>query len=273
MWLKDAEGKDLKLGAAAAIAVHDWDQDGRLDLLVALKQGELQYYPGREEHGTFDKGRPILCQGAPIKMMDSAVHAVDWDGDGTDDLLISWGHGKLAFYRGIAQSSGAPLLDIPRTLFEQGITYARFLTPRLAMERECHGNRLRIETYDWNRDGKLDLLVGDSSYPTRDSDLVEPFTSEQQRRYDALNEEVLAVRAKYQAKMKTASARILQELGFESDLLSDQQRALVRERMKLYLEKDPEAVRIAEESDKLMVKLKEFERPSTFGFVWVYLRR
>jgi len=94
---------------------------------------------------------PALDKPVAIKLPGPAMsrpspYVVDWDGDGTPDLLCGTDKAEVWFFRNTG-TRRAPA-------FAQG--------QRLDLKGEGfkEGYRCRIEVTDWNNDGKRDLLVG-----------------------------------------------------------------------------------------------------------------
>ncbi|MEE8540175.1 MAG: VCBS repeat-containing protein [Desulfobacterales bacterium] len=124
----------------------DWDADGLKDLLVGHIKTIIVY----KNIGTKSAPRfraPTLINvpkgGLPVK---PSPHVIDWDGDGTKDLLMGSEKPKIYFYRNIGtnkqpQLARGEILDLRGPGFDVGY-------------------RCRIDVTDWNNDGKLDLLVG-----------------------------------------------------------------------------------------------------------------
>jgi hypothetical protein len=137
--LKDKDGKTINVGGGVR-------KDGGDMILVA---GDATYEKTA-------KGTVIVYEGERIEVPPgkqagitgtaSAVHAVDWDGDGRIDLLVGDIGGNVYLLR----NEGTPK------------AYA-FGKPR---QLQAGGKPLRVEgdagpfAADWEGDGKLDLLVG-----------------------------------------------------------------------------------------------------------------
>jgi hypothetical protein len=137
--------------------VVDWDGDGLLDLVFGTDDTGVRVYwnQGTATAPSFSTGswQQLIPQGAsPYNERWSPTH-VDWDGDGDLDLLVGSGDdspavnsGKVFFYR----NTGG-------TLSNQGAL------------RDTSGTDIDVGTYskpfvcDWNNDGWIDLLVGNST--------------------------------------------------------------------------------------------------------------
>lgn len=69
----------------------DWDGDGKRDLLVGSESGEVHFFPNRgtDETPRFDFGEPLKAGGDVIQCGHRArIEVVDWNNDGTLDLLV-----------------------------------------------------------------------------------------------------------------------------------------------------------------------------------------
>jgi hypothetical protein len=102
-------------------------------------EGTVVKYQGKRIKSTAEK--PVMVTGCA-----SAVHAVDWDGDGRIDLLVGDIHGNVY----LIANEGTP-------------TKYAFGKPRQLI---ADGKPLRVDgdagpfACDWDGDGKIDLLVG-----------------------------------------------------------------------------------------------------------------
>ncbi len=124
-------------GSRAAVAAADFDNDGKIDLVVGDTFGDVYYYAG--EGSLFRPG---------VKLGNLSSRAIplvyDQDHDGRLDVLgISWS-GKMAWYR-----------NLGRHAFGPGEVFT--LPPAVAYSP-------RVVIADWNGDGDDDFLVM-SSYP------------------------------------------------------------------------------------------------------------
>lgn len=129
--LQAAEGGDLTWdGEASAIGFGDWDGDGHLDLVVAIRQVVVH------------RGAPNGFAAVPLHlgMAASALTVADWDGDRAVDLLTVQGSELVVRIR-----AGGRLND----------------PQRLAMV-EGDSGQARLAVADWNGDGKLDVLLGEN---------------------------------------------------------------------------------------------------------------
>ncbi|QOJ17731.1 MAG: VCBS repeat-containing protein [Phycisphaeraceae bacterium] len=132
----------------------DLDGDGDLDMVVGNVSGDVFYNlnTGDAKKPKFGLRRPLmLSTGKPVKVNHkSDPLPVDWDGDGVLDLVVGDEWAGVTFFRGTGQRDGDGL-----PTFEPGVPIVPGKEKNLVP-----GFRVRVETADWNNDGKLDLLVG-----------------------------------------------------------------------------------------------------------------
>lgn len=167
VWGEEPEGR---AAGYARLDVADWNDDGRLDLLVADARGWLMLFENEGPRGRprLRPGRRLAAGGQPIDGTSrGSVLVVDWDGDGRKDVLFAmvgegpsrnygWPHVHhddpsrdrgVLFYRNVG-ARGAPALASPRWV------NAGAEAKPLDLERPNLG-----DVVDWDGDGRRDLLV------------------------------------------------------------------------------------------------------------------
>lgn len=193
-----ANGQAIQLGAHAAPRCYDWDLDGDQDLLVGGGDGRLWLYlnQGQPDNPIFEGPKVIVagsrsrwgksytgvvfsnllgddspdlavCHSGDLvtihqnigsakqprflesgpefrvqKSCQGRFDIADWDADGLGDLITGSFGGKLIWYRNQGKP-GTPKFNNGSPFFDLGLAYNSH--PRLL---------------DFNRDGKLDLLLG-----------------------------------------------------------------------------------------------------------------
>jgi hypothetical protein len=121
--LRHAAGEVQVNSFAAPLAV-DWNNNGRLDLLVGSGKGEINLYLRQETGELLDTGSitarsPNFFGSSTLKLGHNAVPLVlDWNNDGKKDLLT----GQLEY--GIPCPIDSPFFPYPRELREN-LRYAR----------------------------------------------------------------------------------------------------------------------------------------------------
>jgi hypothetical protein len=150
-----ANGSTLSVGYRATPYVHDWDEDGRPDLLCGNFDGYVYFF-----RNIGSVSAPIYAGGVQLQTTDglldfgdrSAVRVLDWDDDGVKDLVGSASY-NVSWCRNIG-SNDAPILG-PRTAIHAPVSGSGLVPINTSY-------RMRLELTDWNNDGITDLLVGDS---------------------------------------------------------------------------------------------------------------
>lgn len=113
--LGDGSGELIVPQAYSSPTMADFDEDGAKDLVCGNAEGELYYY---QNHGThvapaFTQGWRCESLSLPIDLGyqgRSRPFALDWDGDGRQDLLSGSNLGKVHLFLGQPNSVGAPPL-------------------------------------------------------------------------------------------------------------------------------------------------------------------
>ena len=157
--LTDVAGKPLEPDFGTTVFAHDWNGDGKLDLVIGTFRGEvlLALNAGGKEL-RFHAPKPLTgVDGKPLAVPsgDSAPVVADWDGDGKSDLVVGAGDGSVTWFRN-AGERGKPR-------FEPG----RVLVPKSPLDHRREprpgewGRRVKPAVVDWDGDGRLDLLLGD----------------------------------------------------------------------------------------------------------------
>jgi hypothetical protein len=158
--LKGRAGKPVNVGHASSAFAADWDGDGRPDLIIGTLTGEVVFLrnEGRKETPTFAAGVAVTAGGKAIKVNgDAAPVVADWDSDGKPDLIVGAEDGSVVWYRNTGTPS-KPDLRPARPLVGKSPVGWGGDSKRRPGE---HGLRVKPCVFDWDGDGRLDLLLGD----------------------------------------------------------------------------------------------------------------
>jgi len=170
----------------------DYDGDGDLDLVNGCMEKEFFLHENKADSAdappVFDGVGKELSIKAPDNHSDP--HLADFDGDGDLDLLTGGSHGGVY----ISVNDGTReqpkwrafvrLVDAVDSVAILGKTEADAAPDRAS----------RVWTYDFNHDGKLDLLVGDTT------EVVEPLPGES-------TDDFIKAKADYVAKYNSLTKR------------------------------------------------------------------
>jgi len=254
----------------------DWDGDGDLDLVVGNFGGSFYLFHGEGEGNFNPAAEPLLANGEPLKIkgQHSDPFVVDWDADGDLDLLSGSSSGGVQWAENKAGAASLPELEPFVALIEPS-TPAR--SDGLLYESDLTGPNAstRIWIDDVNTDGKLDILVGDSTRlvsPVEglsEEDYVEKLAAWKNEMEESLqvyrNEQLKgggeagsderdSEESKTEQTVVTSWLAKLFGLGNEEEEKSDLDKAMERYR-------------------ELSQQQSEFMKTEATGYVWLYLQR
>jgi FG-GAP-like repeat len=187
--LKVPNQKDKIESFGSWMAMVDWEDKGKLDILVGTFDGMMFL---RRNEGT--RAKPVYSdKNEWVKVGDKRLrvpggeHAnpviADWDGDGLWDIITGSAEGGVYWYRNIGKR-GQPRFAPPVALApkHEGIGYGELMDDK---DQPRPGIRTQIAVVDYDGDGKLDLLVGDfCSYLHLRKDL----TLEERKKFEAVRQ-------------------------------------------------------------------------------------
>ena len=142
-------------------AVVDWDGDGRPELLAVSRFADDAVCVFRQSR---DDDRTVLEPGEPLRYDDGEAITIqnflpygnitlwpcDWTGSGSDDLIVASNH-----FTWLVENAGTNR----KPVFKKPV---RFTAPGgTPIETSHHENH--AAAYDWDSDGRLDLMVGGES--------------------------------------------------------------------------------------------------------------
>ena len=146
----------------------DMNGDGLNDLVVSDTHGFLWIYLN-----SGDKGKPKFTTGTFLPTFigwGAKIHVCDWDGDGDNDVLFGTFYGDI----GILENTGTRIqwqftrnMGIPRYVDPSyGMYDSKDRLPTLMLGKQAMvlGNYMSPWVTDWNKDGKLDLILGEGTY-------------------------------------------------------------------------------------------------------------
>ncbi len=256
--LKLANRKPLMVGLFAACHVVDWDEDGDHDLLIAGRNvggevgeplTELQWVENRGTPKQMSLAEPVSVQanGHAIRFSGYIFpFVIDWNGDGKKDLLLGLSNGEVLLYENGGERHELQLIK------SQIIVAApvRGLEPPLPVV-PTRGRSSGICVVDWNNDGRLDLLIGDSQTETV---RVDPADSAQQLEVARL--EVSQMVSKFR-QMRRIRQKVDSETKVKEKMLLDKGREAAARRL--------------EELQERIAALEGQVRPHqvAHGYVWL----
>ena len=149
------QGSHKLAGPYSKLHYADWDGDGLSDLLIGQNNNIVFYKNvGKKSEPKFND--PVELTNADGSFPSrSSPYVIDWDEDGKKDMVIGTENGNIFFYRNIGTEKSPKLAEAKEI--------------ELEFREVERSYRHRLEIIDWNKDGKIDILIGDY-YSIRDSE-------------------------------------------------------------------------------------------------------
>ncbi len=149
------DGQDLDVYGAPSPNMADFDRDGDLDLITGEFLDKMTYFEniGTRTNPQFSAGKLLQNDRGIIKMdLEMIIPvAVDWNQDGWVDLVVGDEDGRVALVKNTGKTkAGMPLFESPR-YFRQRADNLKF------------GALVTPVSYDWDSDGDLDIVAGNSA--------------------------------------------------------------------------------------------------------------
>ena len=168
--LEGADGKPLVIRAdrkhiVRAICTRpfavDWDGDGVLDIITGNFEGTFYLFRGKAPGTFLPTPQQIMLGGKPLKIngQHSDPFVIDWDGDGDLDLLSGSSLGGVQWSENRAGPGKTPVLSAFETLIP--VADKPWGTIGATEVPTKPSGATRIWVADVDRDGKLDILLGD----------------------------------------------------------------------------------------------------------------
>lgn len=170
-WLKDGMPRFDAVGEGStgvtqvSIALDDWNDDGRIDIIFGEDYGHLFLLPntGSKSKPAFTHYKMIFdAEGMPIDAgTTSAPVIVDWDGDGKKDLLIGTNWNRVLFFKNIG-TNRERRYEYKGFLLADGKPLELPITPLVKGSESIFNEDYYpvLDAVDWNGDGNVDLLAG-----------------------------------------------------------------------------------------------------------------
>jgi hypothetical protein len=274
-------GKSLTVGYASAVSVADWNRDGKPDLVIGTIDGQVWFVPNESRDKKLQFGAKLAVMAGDDEVQvtgDAGPLVADWDGDGIPDLLVGSSDGSVVLYRGSGKT-GVPTLGDEDTLIpplppdgdgeiklERDPATGKLREPKL----ERPGIRTKLALYDWNGDGKLDLLVGDvvtTAGPEPELDARQMKEKEElEAKQQKVSEEMSLI---YEVAHERAQSDAKDVEGEPDDEAVER----LEEATNAIVSKNERYRALSQEGEAIWNKLKPFTAERDLhGFVWVYPR-
>ena len=252
--LRHRDGEPIKRGAASTVFAVDWDADDDLDLLVGNFNGKVDLVLNESHDGEIVFGDVVtLVSLAEREYGDTHPVAADWDGDGDLDLLVGHSEGGVIWWRNVGSRAEPELAEPLQLIPDSPSPWARDAN----RNPNDWGTRAKICVTDYNRDGRLDILLGDYCGRFSGSPDMTPAELIEIR---AAPERLPQLRKQWAAAFRDYRSRLSANKGDDHDT----QLTEILGQM----------LRLKQEIARYEELQTEFEPQSqSHGFVWLFLRR
>ncbi len=157
--LRDVDGKPLKGGYCVTTELLDMDADGDLDLMCGNRTEEVRWFKnvGTRKAPRYEaKSRALPMAPNAGRISGSNTEFADWDGDGKRDLIVGSEWGEVTWYRNTG-ADNQPRFAAGKKLFAR----SGWEELKEGDVPTKHGSRVKVHAYDYDLDGRLDILLGD----------------------------------------------------------------------------------------------------------------
>ena len=228
----------------------DYDGDGDLDLVVGCFGPNFYLYENKADE---ENGEPSIAEEVielPIKSPSyhSAPHLVDWDNDGDLDLLSGSGNGGVL----LSRNTGTRQEPV-WSKFTQLVASSDLREQSTSGGAEIKMSpSTRVWATDFNGDGLLDLLVGDSANIVNPAKGVGP-------------EEFKRLRAEHESNMES--------IGKKQQPLMEKYQTVMEAGEDPDPELEAEMEKVQEEFMKVYQSRDKFQESKSTGFDWLLIRK
>ena len=236
----------------------DWDGDGDYDLVTADRGSRgvcLMMNTGSRSAPAFEAPKPLMASldssAARSLMITSAVPA-DMNGDGLVDLVAGTEWGSIVCFVNEGRKNAPRFGATPEVLSGKSTVGMEFSERSAFLKSNALGSRLKVAVCDFDGDGVLDVLAGDSKteYLTDEVILADKDEKEKSAYHEAKAEV-----AEYDAKLKALSDSI------SGKTLTDEEKVeYSKKRRALY----------SESREVRNMLRKDFPSTSRHGYVWFF---
>jgi glycerophosphoryl diester phosphodiesterase len=153
----EAGGRPLETFGWPSPCFADFKGSGRLDLICGEFLDGFTYYEntGTRREPRYQSGRRLKLPGGGPLAMDLEMitpTVVDWNGDGSPDLIVGDEDGRVAFIEnsGAFDAEGTPVFHAPRYFRQE------------AEDLKCGALATPVGV-DWDGDGSMDIICGNTA--------------------------------------------------------------------------------------------------------------
>ena len=157
--LRGTDGKPLKGGYCVTTEMVDMDADGDLDLICANRVSAAKWFKniGTRKAPEFEStAHPMPMEKGAGRITGSNTDFADWDGDGKRDLIVGSESGHIVWHRNVGKDNRPKFAAARKLLNSSGWDELKE-----GDIPKAHGGRTKIRVFDYDNDGRLDILLGD----------------------------------------------------------------------------------------------------------------